>query len=506
MTFDARILTFMVYLFIMLCIGFFFFMKNRDVKDYVLGGRSLNPWLSALSAQASDMSGWLLMGLPGLAYLYLATKDGPSFSYHGLYEALWTAIGLLVGTYLNWLLIAKRLRTFTQVANDSLTVSDYFENRFEDKSHFLRMFSAVIIVVFFIIYTSAQFVAGAKLFETILGWNYTSSMLLGAAVIICYTFLGGFLAVCWTDMIQGLLMFFALMLLPILAFLQVGGTSGLAERLTALAGGTLPEAHFFTGSSLTLILSSLVWGLGYFGMPHIIVRFMGIRSAREVKYARRIAMAWVIVGLFGAVIVGVIGTGYVQTALSSAEAEKIFINLVIDLVSNQVLQGVLLVAILAAIMSTASSQLLVAATAFSEDICGYLFSNLSPKKKLWIMRITVLLIAAIALYFSKDENSSVFRLVQYAWGGLGAAFGPLIILSLYWKRTTRNGAIAGIMTGFLVVILWKQFLAFTGIYELLPAFVLSVVAIMVVSLLDKKPSKSVEDMFDASVSMAREAK
>jgi len=506
MTLDARILTFVVYLLIMLGIGFFFFMKNRDVKDYVLGGRSLNPWLSALSAQASDMSGWLLMGLPGLAYLYMATEAGAGVTYQGLYEALWTAIGLLLGTYLNWLFIAKRLRTFTQVANDSLTVSDYFENRFEDKSHFLRIFSAVVIVVFFIIYTSAQFVAGAKLFQTILGWNYTSSMLLGAAVIICYTFLGGFLAVCWTDLIQGLLMFFALMLVPVLAFSQVGGMDGMAERLAALAGGVMPEFNVFAGSSMTLILSSLVWGLGYFGMPHIIVRFMGIRSAREVKYARWIAMVWVTIGLFGAVIVGVIGTSYAQTALTSGEAEKIFINLVIGIVTNQVLQGILLVAILAAIMSTASSQLLVAASAFSEDICGNLFKDISVKKKLWIMRATVLFIAAIALYFSKDQNSSVFRLVQYAWAGLGAAFGPLIILSLYWKRSTRNGAIAGMMTGFFVVILWKQFLAFTGIYELLPAFVLSFVAIIVVSLMGQKPSASMEATFDASVAMAKEAK
>lgn len=504
--FDARILTFVVYLLVMMGIGLFFFVKNRDVKDYVLGGRSLSPFLSALSAQASDMSGWLLMGLPGLAYLYLATKNGSSFSYQGLYEALWTALGLLLGTYLNWLLIAKRLRTFTQLANDSLTVSDYFENRFEDKSHFLRIFSAVIIVVFFIIYTSAQFVAGAKLFETILGWNYTSSMLLGAVVIIGYTFLGGFLAVCWTDTIQGLLMFFALLLLPVLALFQVGGVSGLSERLASLAGGTMPQFDFLTGSSVTLILSSLVWGLGYFGMPHIIVRFMGIRSAREVKYARRIAMAWVIVGLLGAVVVGVIGTAYVQTALTSSEAEKIFIDLIVGIIGNPVLQGVLLVAILAAIMSTASSQLLVAASAFSEDICGNLFVNLSTKKKLWIMRCTVLLIAAIALYFAKDANSSVFRLVQYAWGGLGAAFGPLVILSLYWKRTTRNGAIAGMITGFLVVLLWKQFLAFTGIYELLPAFLLSTIAIVVVSMLGQKPSQSIEERFDASVKMAKDAK
>lgn len=503
---DARMLTFVVYLLIMLGIGFFFFMKNRNVKDYVLGGRSLNPWLSALSAQASDMSGWLLMGLPGLAYLYIATQNGPAMSYRGLSEALWTALGLLVGTYLNWLLIAKRLRTFTQVANDSLTVSDFFENRFEDKSHFLRIFSGVVILVFFIIYTSAQFVAGAKLFDTILGWDYTSSMLLGAVVIIGYTFLGGFLAVCWTDMIQGLLMFAALLILPLMAFFEVGGLSGMTERLAALAGGTMPDFNLFANSSVTLILSSLVWGLGYFGMPHIIVRFMGIRSAREVKYARWIAMVWVVVGLLGAVFVGVIGTSYVQAAMTAAESEKIFINLCLTIVSNPVLQGILLVAILAAIMSTASSQLLVAASAFSEDICGNLFQNLSPKKKLLIMRIAVLLIAGIALYFAKDENSSVFRLVQYAWGGLGAAFGPLIILSLYWKRTTRNGAIAGMITGFLVVILWKQFLAFTGIYELLPAFVLSFAAIVVVSLLDKKPSQSIEETFDAAVAMAKEAK
>jgi sodium/proline symporter len=504
--FDARILTFIVYLIVMLAIGCIFFLKNRDVKDYVLGGRSLHPFMSALSAQASDMSGWLLMGLPGLAYLFLATEKGNSFTYQGLYEALWTAIGLLVGTYLNWLLIAKRLRTFTQVADDSLTVSDYFENRFEDQSHFLRIFSAVIIVVFFIIYTSAQFVAGAKLFETILGWNYTSSMLLGAVVIIAYTFLGGFLAVCWTDTIQGILMFFAILLVPFLAFSQVGGTAGLTERLAALANGAIPQFQFLSGSSITLILSSLVWGLGYFGMPHIIVRFMGIRSAREVKYARRIAMVWVIIGLLGAVVIGVVGTAYAQTALTSSEAEKIFIDLIVGIITNPVLQGILLVAILAAIMSTASSQLLVAASAFSEDICGYLFVNLSTKKKLWIMRITVLLIAAISLYFAKDANSSVFRLVQYAWGGLGAAFGPLIILSLYWKQTTRNGAIAGMITGFLVVLLWKQFLSFTGIYELLPAFALSFIAILVVSKLGSQPSKRILERFDASVTMAKEAK
>ena len=503
---DARIMTFVVYLLIMLGIGFHFYRKNKNVKDYVLGGRSLHPFLSALSAQASDMSGWLLMGLPGLAYLYVATESGSSFTYQGLYEALWTAIGLLVGTYLNWLFIAKRLRTFTQVANDSLTVSDFFENRFEDKSHFLRVFSSVVIVVFFIIYTSAQFVAGAKLFETILGWNYTSSILLGAAVIIIYTFLGGFLAVCWTDTIQGLLMFFALLFLPIVAFLQVGGTSGLSDRLSALAGGTIPSFNPVAGSTLTLVLSSLVWGLGYFGMPHIIVRFMGIRSAREVKYARRIATVWVVIGLLGAVVCGVIGTAYAQTAMSSAESEKIFIDMILGIISNRVMQGILLVAILAAIMSTASSQLLVASSAFAEDICGYLFRNLSAKKKLWIMRITVLLIACIALFFSKDENSSVFRLVQYAWAGLGAAFGPLILLSLYWKRTTRNGAIAGMITGFVVVILWKECLSFTGIYELLPAFVLSILVIVIVSLLGQKPNKSIEENFDTAVAMAKAAK
>ena len=455
-----------------------------------------------MSAQASDMSGWLLMGLPGTAFLL--TKNS------SLAEAFWTALGLAVGTYLNWLILAKRLRKYSECANNSITIPTYIENRFRDKTHLIRIISALFIIVFFLIYTAAQFSAGAKLFNTVFGLDYHVALVIGALVIISYTFLGGFLAVCWTDLIQGVLIFFALIILPILAIAKLGSAAETFSLAAALAD--VPEGLGFaewTGIgtvSLLSIVSIAAWGLGYFGQPHILARFMGIRNSKDVKPARRIATVWVVVTLAAAVVIGVIGKAYMSTIVSSdqlatMDGEKIFIYLVQNILTGPfaaILAGLLLTAILSAIMSTADSQLLVTSSAVSEDICRTLFkSEMKPKQLVWISRISVIVIAVIALFIASDPDSSVFDLVSYAWAGFGAAFGPVIMLSLYWKRMNWQGALSGILSGGVTVILWKSLVRpYFDLYELLPAFVVSVIFIFVVTKLTKKPSQEIEDEFE----------
>ncbi|KUO58953.1 MAG: hypothetical protein APF84_05725 [Gracilibacter sp. BRH_c7a] len=494
-----------LYLVGMLGIGVYFYKRSKSQSDYFLGGRNLNVWVTSMSAQASDMSGWLLMGLPGTAFILTQNN--------GMAEAFWTAFGLAIGTYLNWLILAKRFRKYSEYSNNSITIPTYFENRFRDKTHLIRMISAVFIIIFFLIYTAAQFSAGAKLFNAVFGLDYTLALLIGAIVIVSYTFLGGFLAVCWSDLIQGTLMFFALIILPVIAMIKLGGseeTFNLAASLANIPDGFGVTEWMGIGSMGVLgIISIAAWGLGYFGQPHILSRFMGIKHSKDIKPARRIAMVWVIITLGAAVLLGVIGKAYMSTivtpeALSAMDGEKIFIYMVQNLLNGPgfaIIAGLLLTAILAAIMSTADSQLLVTSSAISEDICKTIFrSKINDKQLVWISRSSVLVIAIIAVFIASDPNSSVFDLVAYAWAGFGAAFGPAILMSLYWKRMNWQGALAGILSGGISVIIWRNLVKpYFNLYEILPAFIISVCLIVIVSLLTSKPSSEIEEEYDAVI-------
>lgn len=490
-----------IYLLIMLGVGVYFFRKSKSQSDYFLGGRDLNAWVTSMSAQSSDMSGWLLMGLPGTAFLL--TKD------NGIAEAVWTALGLGIGTYLNWLILAKRLRKYSEHSNDAITIPTFLENRFKDKTHLIKIISAVFIVIFFLIYTAAQFSAGAKLFNAVFGIDYLPALILGAVVIVSYTFLGGFLAVCWTDLFQGILMFFAIMTIPVVAMVKLGGsteTFALAAALAELPNGFgMNEWMGIKSMGLLGIISTAAWGLGYFGQPHILSRFMGIRHSDDIKPARRIAMVWVFFSLSAAVLLGVIGKAYMSTVvsvdmLSSMDGERIFIYMVQNLLQGPglaIIAGILLTAILAAIMSTADSQLLVTSSAISEDICKHIFKNITDKQLTWVSRMSVVGVSVVALIIARDPNSSVFDLVAYAWAGFGAAFGPAILMSLYWKRMNWQGALAGILSGGVTVIVWRVFIKSTiNLYEILPAFAVSVVMIIVVSLITKEPNTEVQKEFD----------
>jgi sodium/proline symporter len=496
---------FVLYLSIMLGIGLYSYRKSKNQSDYFLAGRKLNAWVTSLSAQASDMSGWLLMGLPGTAFL-LTHKNG-------LPEAVWTAVGLAIGTYLNWLFVAKRLRKYSEVANDSITIPTYLENRFRDRTKIIRIISAIFIIIFFLIYTAAQLSAGAKLFNTVFGLDYMVALIIGAIVIVSYTFLGGFLAVCWTDLIQGTLMFFAIIIVPLMALSALGGaveTFDLAASLSEVPGSLGVNEWTGIGSvSIMAIISFAAWGLGYFGQPHILTRFMGINHSRDIKPARRIAVVWVFISLTAAVILGVIGKAYLSTIMTGdqlavVDSEKVFILMVQNILTGPIaviLAGLILTAILSAIMSTADSQLLVTASAVSEDICKTVFDNkLSEKQLVWISRSTVLVISLLALLIAINPDSSVFELVSYAWAGFGAAFGPCILLSLYWKRMNWQGALAGILSGGLTVLLWRNLIkAYINLYEIVPAFLISILFIVVVSLITNKPSKEIEDEFDRAL-------
>lgn len=480
-------IVFAIYLGLMVFIGFKFYNKTESLSDYFLGGRSLGPWLTALSAQASDMSGWLLIGLPGTAYAI----------YNGTEEAIWTAIGLILGTYLNWKFVATRLRRYTEISGNSITIPDYMENRFKDKRHFLRVVSAIFISIFFLVYAASQFSAAAKLFSTVFGMNYTLGLLLGAVVIVSYTAIGGFAAVCWTDTIQGAIMFFALMLLPFMSLAATGGVGEVTMRLAALTTDTLeflPTLN--TGAVNSLLLAScLGWGLGYFGQPHILVRFMAIKSPDMIRRSRLIAMIWVVITLAAAIAVGVIGKAYVPDL---GDGEIIFMTLLHKLFPN-IIAGILLTAVLAAIMSTASSQLLVTASSISRDLYALVFKKSTEGTGIvWVSRIAVLIVAAVAFLIALNPASSVFALVSCAWGGIGATFGPLILFSLLWKRMTLQGAVAGMVTGGVVDLFWYFMKAHGGIfsvYEIIPGFLASCIAIVIFSMCSQVP-KEITDEFD----------
>jgi sodium/proline symporter len=460
-----------VYMTICLLLGVLAYRRTATLGDFILGGRKLGSWVTALSAQASDMSGWLLMGLPGLAYV-------------AGFDSIWLIAGLVVGTWANWRFIAAKLRARTEQLSDSLTLPDYFERRFGDRSRLLRTLSALFILVFFAFYTSAGFVAAGKLFESLFGLPYVEAMFWGSIVMLAYTFVGGFLAVSWSDVLQGSLMFFALLLVGVMGVALAGGPdaalAGLEARNPALLDPFIGEG----GQALGWIgIASLMgWGLGYAGQPHILARFMAIRRVEEMHTARRVAMGWVVVVLVAAAVVGMTGLLVLDKPLVGADSEKVFIFMSTQLF-HPVIAGICLSGILAAVMSTASAQLLVSSSAFAEDFYrGLVRPQAGARELLWVGRGAVLAIAVVAFLLGLDPESKVLLLVSWAWAGFGAAFGPAIILSLYWERMTRNGALAGILVGGLTVIIWPQLDgAIFELYELVPGFALSWLAIWLVS-------------------------
>lgn len=483
---SPTLITFVIYIAATVLIGLFAYRATHNLSDYILGGRSLGSVVTALSAGASDMSGWLLMGLPGAVYM------------SGLSEG-WIAIGLIVGAYLNWLLVAGRLRVQTEHNGDALTLPDYFSGRFEDSSGLLRIISAVVILIFFTIYCASGIVAGARLFESTFGMSYQTALWAGAAATIAYTFVGGFLAVSWTDTVQATLMIFALILTPIIVVLATGGVD---TTFLAIAAQDPANFDMLRGTTFIGIVSLLGWGLGYCGQPHILARFMAADSVRSIVKARRIAMTWMIFCLGGAVAVGFFGIAYFAENPAVAGAvnenpERVFIELS-KLLFNPWVAGVLLSAILAAVMSTLSCQLLVCSSALTEDFYkSFLRKNASQRELVWVGRMMVLLVALVAIWLASNPENRVLGLASYAWAGFGAAFGPVVLISVLWKGMTRNGALAGILVGALTVIIWKQFNLF-GLYEIIPGFIFASAAVLLVSRLGQGPSQGMVSRFEVA--------
>ena len=487
------LIAFLCYLAVMLGIGFYFTNKSKKMSDYFLAGRSLGSWVTAMSAQASDMSGWLLMGLPGAAY---ATGMG---NY-------WIAIGLAIGTILNWMFVAKPLRRFTETAGDSITIPEYLQKRFKADSPVVRLVCALVIFIFFLVYTTSAFVSGGKLFQVVFNIDSTNevytkmAVVISALIIITYTFMGGFNAVAWTDFIQGMLMIVAIVALPI-------GLINATEMVTNTAkivgegADTSGFASMFDGRGANSIISDLAWALGYFGMPHILVRFMAIKDTKSVKKSAIIAIVWVLISLTAAVLIGILGRVYLDSqgiVLGTADQELIFIR-VVKMLFPSFLAGIFLSAVLASIMSTADSQLLVTASAVVNDFYSVIVKKeVSAKKQMWISRIAVIVISVIACILALNPNDSIMGIVSNAWAGFGAAFGPAIILSLYWKRLTLRGTVAGIIGGAATVLVWDNILGLssTVVYSIVPGFIVSILLTVIVSLIDKEPSKEVQDMFE----------
>ena len=501
----------LVYFIVVLTIGFVYAKRsNSSTSEYFLGGRKVGPWLTALSAEASDMSGYLLMGLPGVAY------------FTGASDAGWTAIGLAIGTYLNWRFVAKRLRMYSVVAGDAITLPGFYSKRFHDDKNIIATIAALIILVFFCVYTGSCFVTCGKLFNTLFGLDYATMMVLGAIIVFLYTLVGGYLSVVATDFVQGCLMFFALAVVLIGTITSIGGVEQTVAILQAIPGflsGTEIAVPVLTdaGAQMTennmpvfddaapygalSIVSMLAWGLGYFGMPQVLVRFMGIRSAEEVKRSRRIAVVWVVISLFCAICIGLAGRALIPAMFGTqSAAENIFIVLS-RMILPSFLCGIVISGILAASMSSASSYLLITGSSVAENIFrGVLKRSATDREVMIVSRITLICVFLLGIFIAADENSSIFMVVSYAWAGLGASFGPLTLCCLYWRRTTKQGAIAGMLTGTACVLIWHNFLTplggVFGIYELLPSFLLALAAIIIVSLLTKEPDASVLYEFD----------
>ena len=492
-----------VYLGAMLFVGYLCSKQNNDSSDFYLGGRKLGPLVTAMSAEASDMSSWLLMGLPGLAYL------------SGIADAGWTAIGLAIGTYLNWKIVAKRIRLYTHISGNSITLPSFFSNRFRDSRKILQAIGAVFIVVFFIPYTASGFAACGKLFSSLFGVKYLTAMIISAIVIVAYTTLGGFLAASTTDFIQSIIMSIALVIVFIFGIQTAGGWGAVVDNASSLPGYLTmtntynPVSGMEEPYPLINIFSMIAWGLGYFGMPHILLRFMAIEDEKKLSLSRRVATSWVVISLAVAVLIGVVGLGMTNagelTLLEGSASETIIVKIA-DLLSTHgilpaLLAGTILAGILASTMSTADSQLLAAASAVSSDLLGGFFKKSETKQEsMRVDRITLLLIAVIAAFLAKNPDSSVFNIVSFAWAGFGAVFGPVVLFSLFWRRTNWQGALAGMITGGSMVFIWKYLVRPMGgildFYELLPAFVISCIAIVIVSLLTKAPSKEITDEFE----------
>ncbi|MBQ8079326.1 MAG: sodium/proline symporter [Oscillospiraceae bacterium] len=492
------------YLAMMVVIGVIYSKKTDNVGDFYLGGRTLGPIVTAMSAEASDMSSYLIMGLPGLAY------------FSGCSEVGWTIIGLFIGTYLNWLIVAKRLRIYSQKTG-SITIPDFFSDRYRDKSHVLMGISAIIIIIFFIPYTGSGFAACGKLFTTLFGLDYHIAMIVSAVVIVAYTCLGGFLAASTTDLIQSIVMTLALAVLVLYGVAHAGGVDAVIENAKSMQG-YLSLTHGYdetTGNATAFgfipIVSTLAWGLGYFGMPHILLRFMAIRDKNEIKVSRRIASIWVIISMFVAMMIGIIGRqlsaeGFLRVFEGNADAETLVVEMANKMSTHGVflilMAGLIFSGILACTMSTSDSQLLAASSAMSENLIGGLFGiKLSEKQKMVWARIIVLLIAVLGIIIAWDPNSSVFRVVSFAWAGFGATFGPVMLTALFWKRSNKYGAIAGMTAGAVMIFVWKFVIRglspVLNIYELLPAFLVALVVIIVVSLCTAEPEKEITEEFDS---------
>ncbi len=501
-----------IYMAIVIGIGLVYAKRaNQNSEEYFLGGRSLGPWVAAMSAEASDMSGWLLMGLPGVAY------------WCGLADAFWTAAGLAVGTYINWLVVSKRLRRYSVRANNSITLPDFFSNRFRENKKVIMTLSALFILVFFTVYAASCFVTCGKLFSTLFGLDYKAMMLLGAAFVLIYTVLGGFLAESASDFMQGIVMIIALAVIVIIGVINAGGFGAIIDNANNIPGfleffglanptvdsdgvqqvvNGAPQFGESLPYGVLSVCSMLAWGLGYFGMPQVLLRFMAIRREDELKRSRRIATVWVLISLSIAVFIGIVGRTLAPTELlTKATAENIFIYLATSSLPA-ILAGFVMAGILAATISSSDSYLLIAASAVAKNIYqGIIKKNANEKSVMNVSRITLLVIAGIAMIMALDENSVIFNIVSFAWAGFGATFGPLMLMSLFWKRINRAGAIAGMVGGAGMVFLWKLVIAKLGgvfaIYELLPAFIFSLICIVVVSLLTKAPSKEILEDFEA---------
>ena len=483
-----------IYFIAMFSIGIYAYSATKgDLTGFMLGGRNLNPAVTALSAGASDMSGWMLLGLPGAMYI------------SGLSSA-WIALGLTLGAYLNYLLVAPRLRVFTELLDDAVTIPEYFERRFDDRGHLIRILSSVVIIIFFAIYTTSGVVAGGKLFESSFGLNYELGLFITAGVVVAYSTFGGFLAVSTTDFVQGCIMFLALILVPIVTLNQIGSVAQTQYYLMELS----PAMLTLGGGSLLGILSAASWGLGYFGQPHIIVRFMAIRSVREIKVARRIGMSWMIISLTGAIAVGLVGAAYIKSIdgnLSDPETIFIFLS---NTLFDPLVSGFLLAAILAAIMSTISSQLLVTSCSLTEDIYHtFLRKKASDTELVLVGRLCIVAVALLAIFLAHDRDSSILSLVSNAWAGFGAAFGPVVLLSLFWARMTRQGALAGIVVGASAVLVWiygdftiNNQTPSDYIYEIVPGFFAGAIAIFIVSLLTKSQQDTTSAFHDMKNEMA----
>ncbi|MED0665220.1 sodium/proline symporter PutP [Bacillus badius] len=484
-----QLIAIIIYMAAMIFIGWYAFKRTSNLTDYMLGGRSLGPAVTALSAGAADMSGWLLMGLPGAIFL------------NGLVET-WIAVGLTVGAYLNYVLVAPRLRVYTQVSSDSITIPSYLESRLKDKSRLLRIASGIVILIFFTFYVSSGMVAGGKFFLSSFGLDYHAGLLIVSAVVIFYTLFGGFLAVSYTDVVQGLIMFLSLLLIPIFGLFLTGGFSETAASIRDVDPQLL---NFVSGASFLGILSAVAWGLGYFGQPHIIVRFMAISSVKEIKGARRIGIGWMLLSLFGAVATALVGIAYYhQSGTTLNDAETVFIALG-QIIFHPFIAGIMLAAVLAAVMSTISSQLIVTSSALIEDLYkAVIKTDASDKQYVFYGRIAVLLVSIVAMILAWPNNDTVLKIVSFAWAGFGASFGPIILLSLYWRKITAKGALWGMITGAVTVLIWGNVDALSStLYEIVPGFILCWIVTYLVSLATYQPNAEIDREFSETVEILK---